>query len=342
MDFDYQKTELYKNLRHEIKILEHLLEYYVTGTTYDELELKEVSLLELIGYMRSRNWPSNKDPLDRRRMIKKIEEKISTLKRKLNMMQAEEIKKKNLNMMLIINSWTKLINATSKGFYLGKAVGNIRRDTVIILTDSAFEYKEINEEENVLIFGPGIYFTTFSLMANPNMHITDYRPINGLLITKEILDKMYNAPPIYESDTVNLIINELMATVPFDLILKPTHTRAYIKGILTRNVFLKIKEVLNALQDLCKDPTQYTQEKGFSILSYTRLYPNRLLVSGSYEKMNKYKLMIAGVGAAQPTADKIIKEIFTDEFMLEERFEMFQKIKREYINLGQRILFEWL
>ena len=85
----------------------------------------------------------------------------------------------------------------------------------------------------MILAGPGIFYTEFSLDSGSN--ITNFREINMILLPLTMLEGLLNAPQIFESK-IDATINELISIVPFSLIEEST----YCTKLYSEELFLEI------------------------------------------------------------------------------------------------------
>ncbi len=342
MSEDAIKIEVDK-LREEKRLLIGLTTYYTKKVSFQELEeLTGFNMREITGYMADNYYPRKSlgGPVD-------IDHELSVIQKRQSEIDAEIIRVKSrlvedLTTIMFIPSWSRLIDAQFKGFYAGQQVSTLQKDSVIMLTDLRADVREITGEELILISGPGIYFSEFSLGSG--MLIRDHREISALLLPKSVSDNMWNAPPIVHGDHENFTLNELVATIPFDLILESYETQAFIRGVLARNIFLPYQDVFNILNDTCNSANSYIPEEGLKCLSASPLWFNRLLVQDRFVKSPKfssYSQLTAGLINIQADLDRFLPDIFEEMYLIQ-LMERITALKQNYSKIGQKILQEWL
>jgi len=216
-------------------------------------------------------------------------------------------------MILIIPHWNELLGTVFKGFYAKRIVSKIHLDTVIMISSLECTVTE-KTGTSYFLFGIGLYFSKFEL--DSGRYILDQREINTLLLSDFVYDYMATAKQIALYNDDDVIINELAIKIPLDLSKKTGTQKAFIKGVLTRNVFIPYKEViLRMLEHGQKTGTYSINQTGYKILSSHPNNFNRILLSDAFKKAkhSDYVQPTAGVSNIQFLADKIMNEFFNPQ-----------------------------
>ncbi|MHA1304594.1 MAG: hypothetical protein ACTSQE_03560 [Candidatus Heimdallarchaeaceae archaeon] len=336
-----EDSEAYKRLDERIQMLSLVKKYYASGANYYSFDSGDIPLRKLIRFMNDEGYPRRLPDADV--VLKRIDEEILELEEKKKNMRLQEIESRHLNSLLIIPSWTKLIGSQMKGFYLGKEVRELKRDTIIMLTDTTQTFKEITEERISVIFGPGIFYSEFSI--EPGNSLAHSFEINGICLPLNLLGRIYTAEKIYHSDKIEATITEVSTILPFHIIEQPKTIQAYVKGIISRNVFHPNKVALEHFNKHIMDKTTYKVDEGFKILSAHPLWFNKLLVntkqiptSGSGKK----EFSTAGIGTVSPTVHKILPIIFPTPAKEREQLEKIKEIAKQYREMGFSLLKNWI
>ncbi|UJG41992.1 MAG: hypothetical protein K9W45_05875 [Candidatus Heimdallarchaeum aukensis] len=336
-----EDSEAYKKIEKRVTMLNLVKQYYASGANYYEFDSGDVPLRELIRFMNDEGYPRRLPEADI--VLKRIDEEINELNEKKKNMRLEEIESRNLNSLLIIPSWTKLIGTQMKGYYLGKPVRELKRDTIVMLTDTTQMFKEITEERIAVIFGPGIFYSEFSI--EPGNFLTNSFEINGICLPLDLLGKIYTAEKIYHSDKIEATITEVSTILPFHIIEQPQTIQAYIRGVISRNVFYPNKAALEFFNKHAVDDKSYKIEEGFKILSAHPLWFNKLLVNSSQipkSGSGKKEYSTAGLGTVSASINKILPLIFSSPSKEEEQLEKIKEIAKQYKEMGLGILKSWI
>ena len=331
-----------QKLREEKRLLDGLKTYYTRDVTFQELEeLSGFNMREITGYMEAHYYPRKSlgDAFDLDRELAAIQKRHAEIDEEIIRVKSRLVKE--LTSIMLIPSWSELIGAQFKGIYAGKAVSSIHKDTIVMLTDLRADFQEITGEELILVTGPGIYFVEFTVGRHL---VRDHREISSILLPKAVVDRMWDAPSIFRGENMNITLNELVATIPFDIILRTTYEQAFIRGVLARNIFLPYREVFDLLSETCGSLNSYAPEEGLKCLSANPLWFNRLLVQDKFTRSSRYSTytqLTAGLSNIQPELDRFLSDIFDDTHVTN-LFDRITTLKQNYTEIGKRILQEWI
>ena len=256
-----------------------------------------------------------------------------------------EMKKKigNLTHILFFPSWRQLIGESEyKGNYLGQSVIEIVKDNVVILPERIYTGQDNSTGvPYVLIIGPGVYYTQFSL--SPGKIIRDHREITGILLPIEIYELAQGAASIVNSDKLRM--TELMMSIPFLLILTKQTTQMFLRGVIARNIIHPYKDCFNQLLSVCKDPNSLSKDEGFKILSEgfsTNTTKNSCVIL-TEKHLDDYTKITAGLRAINPDVSNITNQFqLTGNEMRTAIFDNIQMIKKDYLNIGYPHLLDWV
>ena len=194
-----------------------------------------------------------------------------------------------------------------------------------------------------VIFGPGIYYSEFAV--EKGIYIEDYMEINGICLPLELLGKIYTADKIYISEKIEATITEVSTILPFHIIEQPLTVQAYIKGILSRNVFHPNKNAIEKFNEHIQNPKSYDPNEKFKILSAHPLWYNKLLVTKDYlPKSGSGRILhsTAGIGSIIPLVHKILPLIFESPQDERQELERIREIAKQYKEMGFSLLKKWL
>ncbi|MFW9992227.1 MAG: hypothetical protein ACFFD4_09295 [Candidatus Odinarchaeota archaeon] len=246
----------------------------------------------------------------------------------------------SLDQLMIIPSWTSLMETRFKGYYRNQPVHSISNDLVLMLTHIAVPtFETTTGEPAFIITGAGIYWTKFSVVKDSI--VTDYREINSIILPLETWLKAQESPPIVNTEI--LTYREHLLSIPFSLILSPETTQMYLRGVLARNVFHPFREALNQLVSLTNDEKAWSVDKGLRVLSgglssSSQLFTNEILVEKSDPG---YMELIPGIKNIQDKLSKIEEDLQVGVYR-EELFEKMPVIKNDFSEVGHRLLTDWM
>ncbi|MFV2016826.1 MAG: hypothetical protein ACC656_15445 [Candidatus Heimdallarchaeota archaeon] len=108
---DVEKSDAYLEAEHTIKYLKVLKAYYESDDNFDQLELGDIKLRELFRFMSDNEFAKKGfvDEAGRQQFILKIAGEINNIQADLKKARLTEIQDKELNSILIIPSWSKVI-----------------------------------------------------------------------------------------------------------------------------------------------------------------------------------------------------------------------------------------
>jgi len=334
--------EKVKDFSREIALLKALRKYYVESLNLDELaEEAKIPLREVILFMNENAFGRKTEIAEELGdIIIRIDDRIKHLEGDIRDERASLVKK--LNSILLIYSWSKATNLSFPGFYAGQTIKKIEQDSIIMLTDQTQTYAEITGQEVVVLTGAGLYFSKFLVGSG---YVYDQREINGIAVPMEVLENLFSAEKIYQSDKIDAQINEMCSMIPFTLITQPSSIQAFVRGVFSRNIFLPYKETFDALHKHCASAQSYVPEEGFKILSGAEPFANKILVSQEFAETGKgreYCKPTAGLSNIIPALDKILYSIFPDPEKIKDRVEKINELKKEFVKVGHILLKEWI
>jgi len=341
MSLHVEDSKEYKSIERRIEILNLLKEYYGTGGNFYDFDTGEIPLRELIAFMTDEGYPRSLPEAEV--VIQRIHDEILELENKKREMRLSEIKSRHLNSLLIITSWTKLIGTPTKGVYLDKPVTDLRRDTIVMLTDETQTFKEITDERIAVIFGPGIYYSEFAV--DKGNYLEDYLEINGICLPLDLLGKIYTAEKIYHSDKIEATITEVSTILPFHIIEQAETVQTYVKGIISRNVIHPNKVALDKFNQHISDPASYQMSSGFKIMSAHPLWYNKLLVESDHffrTGSGKIAYSTAGIGSLSGMVHKLKPLFFPTPADERDQLERISEIVKQYREMGHKLLKAWM
>ena len=341
MSLKIEDSNEYKDIQQRIDLLHLLKQYYGSGANFYDFDTGEIPLRELVAFMSDEGYPRRLPETEH--VLKRIDEEIIALENKLKGLRLQEIESRNLNSLLIITSWTKLINTPNKGVYLDKPVVDLKRDTIVMLTDETQTFKELTDERIAVIFGPGIYYSEFAV--DKGHYLEDFLEINGVCLPLDLLGKIYTAEKIYHSDKIDATITEVSTILPFHIIEQTETVQTYVKGIISRNVFLPNKAALEKFNHHIMQKSSYDVSEGFKIVSAHPLWYNKLLVEPDhiYETgSGKRAYSTAGIGSLSNMVHKLKPLIFASPSKESEQLETISEIVKQYREIGFQLLKTWI
>jgi len=341
MSLKVEDSKEYKAIQQRIELLGLLKQYYGGGANFYDFETGDIPLRDLIAFMSDEGYPRRLP--EEEHVLKRIDEEILELQNKKKGMRLQEMESRHLNSLLIITSWTKLIGTPTKGVYLDKPVTDLRRDTIVMLTDETQTFKELTDERIAVIFGPGIYYSEFAV--DQGNYLEDYLEINGLCLPLDILGKIYTAEKIYHSDKIDATITEVSTILPFHILEQSESVQTYVKGIISRNVFHPNKTAIETFNKHISDPDSFQMNEGFKIMSAHPLWFNKLLVESDNvfrTGSGKRAYSTAGIGSLSGMVHKLKPTIFTSPQKEKEQLERIIEIVKQYREMGRELLKAWL
>ena len=249
----------------------------------------------------------------------------------------------HLKQIFLIPSWRKLLGTDPnfKGFYLNKPVYEIIHDNVLFLPDFAVTgFEETMGEPFIFLSGVGIYYVQFRL--SPGEIITDYREITGLVLPMDIYDKAQTSASLVNSK--DLLMTELMTTIPFALFEAEQTKQMYLRGVIARNIFHPYKESFNQLLKVCEDQNTLGLDDGLKVLSgglnqEISLYMNEILTEKPLSA--DYSRLTAGLKNIQPKLEKIVIDLQIDG-LRQPIFDKIISMKKEFVEIGYPKFLDWM
>jgi hypothetical protein len=249
----------------------------------------------------------------------------------------------HLKQIFLIPSWRKLLGTDPnfKGFYLNKPVYEIIHDNVLFLPDFAVTgFEETMGEPFIFLSGVGIYYVQFRL--SPGEIITDYREITGLVLPMDLYDKAQTSASLVSSK--DLLMTELMTTIPFALFEAEQTKQMYLRGVIARNIFHPYKESFNQLVKVCEDQNTFGLDDGLKVLSgglnqEISLYMNEILTEKPLSA--DYSRLTAGLKNIQPKLEKIVIDLQIDG-LRQPIFDKITLMKKEFVEIGYPKFLDWM
>jgi hypothetical protein len=364
--------KLVKKINLEKKILKSILAYYDKTGSFDSAS--GVSILEYKNYLHDNGYTElrNKFLHDVQSKIGKRSQELDKTKRDASYKKKETEEQKteaylqarlkiyensseipyeilegsggieHLKQIFLIPSWRKLLGTDPfKGFYLNKPVYEIIHDNVIFLPDFAVTgFEETKGEPFIFLSGVGIYYVQFRL--SPGEVITDYREITGIVLPMDLYDKAQTSASLVSSK--DLLMTELMTTIPFALFDVEQTKQMYLRGVIARNIFHPYKDSFSQLMKVCKDPDTFSIEDGLKVLSgglnqEIPLYKNEILTEKSLSA--SYSRLTAGLKNIQPKLEKIVIDLQIDG-LRQPIFDKIDLIKKEFSEVGYPKFLDWM
>ncbi|MHA1237035.1 MAG: hypothetical protein ACTSQ9_05175 [Candidatus Hodarchaeales archaeon] len=363
---------LLKKINLEKKLLKTILPYYDKTSSFDSSS--GVTILEFKNYLHDNGFAELKDKFvhdiqskvgNRIKELDKKSRTASSRKKETEEQQTEaylqarlkiydnssevpsEISEgsagiEHLKQIFLIPSWRKLLGKDSfKGFYLNKPVYEIIHDNVLFLPDFAITgFEETMGEPFIFLSGVGIYYVQFRL--SPGEIITDHREITGIVLPMDLYDKAQTSASLVSSK--DLLMTELMTTIPFALFEVEQTKQMYLRGVIARNIFHPYKESFNQLLKVCKDENSLSIDEGLKVLTgglnqEVPLYTNEILT----EKLlpTEYSRLTAGLKNIQPKLEKIVTDLQI-EGLRQPIFEKIDLIKKEFAEVGYPKFLDWM
>jgi len=375
VDDDNEAIELGKLLKRinlEKKLLKTILSYYDKTGSFDSSS--GVTILEFKNYLHDKGYAELKDKfihdiqskigkrvqeLDKKSRTASSRKKETEAQRTEAYLQArlkvyENVSElssetsdgsgglEHLKQILLIPSLRKLLGTDLfKGFYLNQPVYEIIHDNVIFLPDFAVTgFEETKGEPFIFLSGIGIYYTQFRL--TPGEIIDDYREITGIVLPMDLYEKAQASASLVNSE--DLVMTELMTTIPFALFEVEQTKQMYLRGVIARNIFHPYKESFNQLLNVCKDENSLSINDGLKVLSgglnvNVPLYTNEILTEKPLS--TNYMRLTAGLKNIQPKLEKIVMDLQIDGLRLP-IFEKIDLMKKEFEEVGYPKFIDWM
>jgi hypothetical protein len=214
----------------------------------------------------------------------------------------------------IIPSWSKLNGFHNKGYYVSsnQQVKNITSDPVIFYARKSMKVHKPYGYVYVL-WGLGLIHLKFELQSG--RLITDFRQINAIVLQDFAYDFLASQRKIALENDHDIILNELVSKIPYDLSWKGESQRAFLNGAILRNAFTQHKEImldmLEKLQKSIKD--EYNPvNSGFLLLTLTEQEYNNILTN-SFLNEKEYFNPTAVISEIKPSANEFLTEILSKE-----------------------------
>ncbi|MFW9778570.1 MAG: hypothetical protein ACFFE8_06915, partial [Candidatus Heimdallarchaeota archaeon] len=323
----------------EKKILEGVKAYYEKkNLSFSDIEeISGISIREFKRYQQEHDYPyrASLTHLKAKRLSEKIDQRVAEIDKAITNLRGSIFG--TLNQLIFIPNWQRLIGTSFTGFYRNQPVQKIFQATVAFLPDVALAgFEETMGEPFFLLTGLGIYYVKFQMGAGSI--VTDHREITGIVLPLDVYERAQDESGSLLESTV-LRMTEYITAIPFSLVTAKRTTQMYLRGVLSRNVFMPNKECFDQLMASCQNPNSFSPEEGFKILSgglstQRQLYTNEILTE---RPLGDYSSLIAGIKNTQPKLDKIIADLqlnaTRDAF-----FAKLQQIKSEFYEIGRKVL----
>jgi hypothetical protein len=326
----------------EKKILDGVRAYYgKKNLSFSEIEeISGITIQNFKRYQQEHDYPyrASLTQLKTKKLFEKIDQRIAEIDKSITNLRGSVFG--TLNQLIFIPSWQRLIGTAFTGFYRNQPVQKLFQASVAFLPDVALTgFEETMGEPFFLLTGLGIYYVRFQMGAGSI--VTDYREITGIVLPLDIYERAQDESGSLLESTV-LRMTDYITAIPFSLIMAKRTTQMYLRGVLSRNVFMPNKECFDQLMTSCQDPNSFHPKEGFKILSgglstQRQLYTNELLTERT---LGDYSSLVAGIKNTQPKLGKIIADLqlnaTRDAFFIK-----LEQIKSEFYEIGRKFLFDW-
>jgi hypothetical protein len=180
------------------------------------------------------------------------------------------------------------------------------------------------------LFGLGYYYAKFQLA---DKRYTIYKkPLTGLLLADFVYDKLAKSKTIALGTESDIFVCEDVVKVPMDLSEKPENKLQFIKGMLTRFLFVPLKDAIQSLLEQIADPVAYDLGAwGHLLLSTHPDHYNQILVgySGGPVGFTEYMKSTPSISKVTEGASRLLGEMFSVA-NLQEVAESIQVLKNVY------------
>lgn len=236
------------------------------------------------------------------------------------------------NVFFVIPSWSALLGYPTLGKYVHHNVSKIAQDLVIFFGTHECA---VSTEKGILyfLFGLGYYYTKFELQTGN--YIIDNRQLTGLVLSDFVYDHLATSKNITLENDKEVIVNEYLFKLPLDLSHKSETQKAFIQGILMRNLFIPYKDIFLELMELLQKPDSFQIDNyGHMFLSTHWDYYNKLLISNIMNPSIKsnYLHSTAGLNEVSLGADHLLNTYFSQE-EYQELNQFLKKMKELLSNL---------
>lgn len=236
--------------------------------------------------------------------LKKVEEPFTKEPTKL----ADE------HSLIIIPSWGNVVGYPDMGYYVTKnqKVRNIISDPVIFF---ARKSARVHTKSGYIyfIFGLGEIYLKFEMQNGK--YITDKRELNCIMLQDFAYDFASSGKNIALEDDKDIIFNETIIKIPFDMSFKSPSQKTFISGVIMRNAFIPYKDILVEMMDAVRNQSNSNfvfDNMDYLMLSATQDHFNELLISEKALSRKEYSTITALIGKIIPISDKVIDETFND------------------------------
>ncbi len=246
----------------------------------------------------------------------------------------ESVPKKSIEtnyMLFIIPSWGNLLGFPTMGKYVNQDVLRITSDPVIFFSSKDISIASNDGGTLYYLFGLGSYDLRFELESGK--HIFERKELSCLILSDFVYDFMAISPNIALENDRNFVINENCIRIPLQMEASDTQ-KAFIQGILTRNVFVPYKEPIIQLINRIKDLDSYRiLDRGHLILSTYWNDFNKILVSEKFRnnQIDGYLNSTPGLNEITFKADEYLSMFSLDE--LDQINDDLSTLKTTYQNL---------
>ncbi|MFX0113957.1 MAG: hypothetical protein ACFFB3_05385 [Candidatus Hodarchaeota archaeon] len=309
-----KNTETLEILRRQLYLLDLAQLYYHSEKSLDELA-PDVSASEMQAYLNEHDYPPRPKSLI---ILKQIEKKIESERQEAlaQLARLRESYVQPLNDLVIIPSWTKALDVSILGTYLGQEVTCLEMDTIVILVSRKME-RTVRDEPVMFLTGPGVYFTKFK--TGPYL-IVDYKEITGVVLPKHAYERIQNSAPMVESDLLREYLREDFIRVPFSLLGNASDSSiAFQRGVVARNVFHPYKDPLDTLISLCWRDEAFHPQSGFKLLSGHAAHFSEVLVHEKFaQEDTDYMKAAVGIIRVIPHLKEFLAELLVDQDLEQE------------------------
>jgi len=188
MDSDSTEVHEILKLYRQIDALQYLKEAFEQGIKEEDDIIKSIGLtpdevLEIKSILDTDILTSS--------LIDKIDNKRSDLNKELNRKLGVFLAN---SIIYIYHDWRKALKARWPGIYRNEPVRSVLKSRVLFLSVLEVKWKDIAKRDCVGYFGAGVYSTEF-VPSHSEKTIDRHVPIDGILLTKNLLNEIFASPP---------------------------------------------------------------------------------------------------------------------------------------------------
>ncbi len=252
-----------------------------------------------------------------------------------------------LRSLVVISDWVsfadKLSSSTTHWSYKTQSINSIKNTSVIFIPVD-FARVIQNGKSYILLYGAGIYWTTFSVIS-PHSITTDHRFLTGLLIPENNwLDNHFNTEPFIFPPGNDFIVSDHLLEFPFTSLgeqntIAGQRRRAFGRGILLAQLVFPYKEPLQMLRKATEGYIEFDSPDSPMRVLVSEFDDEKRVNQIALEKPNpNYEMAIPGIQSINAELLDFFPDKWSNEVYIQGLRREVSRIAKDFAFIGAPLI----